>query len=364
MRSAPYFLLFALFAVGCADESSDPGAKHPTDQAPAPSGDVGRVAAPAATPPAQPPSRLFVIGGDDGANAQTDVWSAELLDDGTLKEFRAEGALPSARTRHAVVLSGQSILVLGGDDDTSQTGVRILATPEALGNGIVSWQDQGALQRATSSFATASNGIDVMVIGGQEHTADTRLLEQASMVTLDRGAVRGSHEIAPLPSARSRFAAARLGSYVYAVGGETSSGPLGEVLFGHVRDDNGWITRWDAAAPLSSPRVDHAVVASGDHVFSIAGYTGNAIIDEVSVAYVSDQGQLHGWDTVSKLPSPRYAHCATTSGAHIYVVGGLSDQSPLDEVLETTANANGTLEPWRIVGHIPAGRAHAGCVVR
>jgi len=288
-------------------------------------------------------------------NATTDVWSAEVAFDGSLKEFRAEESLPAARTQHGVIVSGGALVVLGGGD-----AQMFVSTPTS-GNHAANWRAQGKLEHPAASAAIASNGEDVLFLGGQIASG---ILDESSMLTIDKGIMRQARSAEPLPSARTRFAAVRLGSMVFTVGGETGAGPIADVLFGQVRSDDGTLGRWQSVTPLSRPRVDHAVVAAGDSLFVLGGYTGADIVDEVVSGKISDQGSLHGWNTTTKLPSPRYAHCATTSGAHIYVVGGLNADSPMDEVLETTANQNGTLNEWRIVGHLPAGRAHVGCAVR
>ncbi len=367
MRSANLVLILAVFAAGCGDEASSATLPLPTgNAAPAPSGVTTMSPPPAAQAPAPPEAaaRLFVLGGDDGTTATASVVSAEIRDDGTIAEFRAEQDLPTARTNHSVVLSSHTLVVLGGEDDKGHADNRIFVSAEAQDNLAQNWRAEGLLQRPTSAAAVASNGADVMVLGGQLRDETTTFLDAASKLYLDSGIERAMTSIGPLPSPRSRFGAVRVSNYVFAVGGQTAAGPVGDVLLGYARIDDGTIDHWHAVLPLAHPLVDHALVASGDSILAIGGDTGSGTTDEVLTSHVTDDGTLLGWNATAKLPTPRYATCAATSGFHVYVVGGLGAGAALDEVLETTAHQDGTLEPWRVVGHLPAGRAHAGCVVR
>ncbi|HEY8076598.1 MAG TPA: hypothetical protein VIF62_20880 [Labilithrix sp.] len=357
----------SLFAAGCGDEGSVAGPKANGQAPETPSSGEASATGPAAAPaaaPAQAPSRLFVVGGDEGFGATKSVMSAELEADGSLGELRAEADLPAARAYGSAVLSNHSLVVIGGEDETGRADERIFASAPTEDNLAQNWRDVGVLDHPASSAAIASNGVDVMVLGGELTGETTRLLDGATKLFLDSGVERSVTRVAPLPSARARFGAVRVGGNVFAVGGETDAGPVSDVLFGRIAADKGTVESWATTHPFAHPVVDHALVASGDSLYAIGGSTGDAIEDEVRFAHVFDAGYLSEWFATSRLPSPRYAHCAAVSGSHIFVVGGMSADRPIDEILETTAHLDGSVEPWRVVGHLPAGRAHMGCVVR
>lgn len=255
-------------------------------------------------------ARLYVAGGESADGVlHADVWSAAILADGSLGPWQAEASLPEARSGHALVRAG-----------------------------------------------VTTNGTSLLVLGG-EGTAGIR--RDGFVASLSAGIPGAFAETMPIPGARARFGAAYVGPFVFAVGGEGESGATADVFVGR-SGDAGAVARWDVATSLPKAVSEHAVVASGDHLFVLGG-EGAA---DVHVSRIGDDGSLGAWRAAASLPSARGGHCVVTSGATIFAIGGTDAGGGVAEVLVTTLKLDGSIAPWRTVAKLPDGRARLGCAVR
>ena len=57
---------------------------------------------------------LYAIGGSDGSNVSAQVYRARINADSSLGEWQSLGALPEPCERHAAVIYGGRLVVLGG----------------------------------------------------------------------------------------------------------------------------------------------------------------------------------------------------------------------------------------------------------
>jgi N-acetylneuraminic acid mutarotase len=344
---------------GCAFDGDPQGPKpgsHRTDPTPDP---APITQAPEA--PAEPAPRLYIAGGDNAGRAEDTVWSADISADGSLSEWRDEMKLPAARTGHALVVTSTSLLVVGGHESSARAQREVFGAP-LESTHVGAWHQIANLDLATASAAVTSNGSTLYVLGGEAENTTASYIQSGLYAPLSGGVPSTFADMAKLPSARARFAAANVGPYVFAVGGETETGKTTDVLVGRV-SEKGTVHQWDAGASLPGARVDHALAASGDHLFVVGGESDAGKLDEVLVSAIRDDGTSREWRVTSRLPRGRSAHCVAVSGSYVYVIGGVSDE-PLAEVLVAMANADGTMSDWKKVTTLPAPRAHAGCAVR
>jgi N-acetylneuraminic acid mutarotase len=136
--------------------------------------------------------------------------------------------------------------------------------------------------------------------------------------------------LSPATLERTEVAAARVGRFIYVMGGfEKSSGGTVAITERYdIRND-----RWRRVADMPAGLNHAAAVAYRGDVYVVGGYRGRASLDdEVSTLYRYDPGR-NRWTRLPSAPTRRGALAAGVVGHRLYAVGGA-----------TAGRALGTLE--------------------
>jgi Kelch motif len=162
------------------------------------------------------------------------------------------------------------------------------------------------------------------------------------------------------------------------IGGHADIGMVGEILIDGVRptqDDvaqsDGVTEMWwylpDSDSYEPGPDLPHAfdhvsLVAVGESVYSIGGYTGDIGSSRADVWLLESGGT--GWQRMADLPIPRGAMAAATDGKRIYCAGGRTDAEGTPSSQEVFAYDPLT-DTWETLSTLlPTGRDHvAGAIV-
>lgn len=67
--------------------------------------------------------RLYVLGGEQRGTLASGVYSARILDDGTLGPWRSEAPLPMARSYHVALVADSRMFIVGGRSDRLSSGI-------------------------------------------------------------------------------------------------------------------------------------------------------------------------------------------------------------------------------------------------
>lgn len=147
--------------------------------------------------------------------------------------------------------------------------------------------------------------------------------------------------LAPLPLARSRLAAVAVANLLYAIGGESPEGVVGNV---HVYDPetNGWLPR----QPLPEP-VSNIQAAAIDGLIYVPG--GTLATGEVSRSLAVYDPVNDMWTTHSSLPGPRAGYGLAVYAGSLYLFGGWDGAEYVDTVWAYDPDA----DAWRELAPLP-----------
>ncbi len=126
--------------------------------------------------------------------------------------------------------------------------------------------------------------------------------------------------LAGMNLARQEVGAARIGDFVYVVGGLVAN-PLGATATVEVYDIAN--DRWDFAASMPIALDHMAVAAAGGLLYVMGGFSGDFV--PRAGAHVYDPA-LNQWSPVSSLPEARGGCWAVGHGGRIYLFGGMGPQ--------------------------------------
>ncbi|MEZ4709667.1 MAG: kelch repeat-containing protein [Caldilineaceae bacterium] len=192
------------------------------------------------------------------------------------------------------------------------------------------------------------------------------LLTDASSATLGRTLVEMIPRwdaLAPMLTPRSRQATVLLGNAIYVIGGESTEGKL----LTDVERYQITLDLWQTIPPLPRPLSNTSAVGLNQHIYLAGGsYMDGAtdtrqLSDQLLVYSATDQT----WRVVGNLPYPLVGAALTSNADSIYLVGGWDGENAHDEIWRYTpapANAAASIA-WELVGRIPVARPFLGATV-
>lgn len=158
------------------------------------------------------------------------------------------------------------------------------------------------------------------------------LLALAAVLLLPRDGGAREDRWSVLPAAaleRTEVAAARVGHFVYVVGGfERASARTSAALERYDIRRGRWRRLRDMPVPVNHPT---AVTYRGD-VYVHGGYGGElGLADPIGVLQRYDP-ERNRWRRLASSPTPRAAHAAAVLGGKLYVAGGANDTGSLSSL--------------------------------
>ena len=212
--------------------------------------------------------------------------------------------MPSAKARFAAAMSGQWLIVAGGDTEQGTT-----ASTEIYDTTANMWHSGAAKPQAVSNVSAVAIDGKVFVPGGL--VADGRLTDALEIYDVAKDAWR---EGPRLPVALCAYALASDGQRIYLAGGWDGRSYSDRVF---VLDSSG--EAWEPLQKLPSPRGHSAAVVNGGRLYIIGGFNGKEVLNRVDVL---ELGAADKWEPGPALIAARAGLGAVEIGGSIYVLGG------------------------------------------
>jgi hypothetical protein len=335
-----------LASVGCS-LGVDPGEYSAASRAPGSAGEFlligGQRAASVDLDPRPTTDVLRVVLDARGAPAAV---TAEL-------SLPANGAFAAARVKDA---SGDRVLVIGestGNDRTSYVAAAPSRTAE-LGPWTFSARPDPPRWNAALLLSPPS----ILQLGGgeQEHGVPGAAVVASDLTIDPPGASTWRDAGTSLGTPRWGPAVARVGPFVYAVGGtlEPESNPKGvsAVEVARVDDATGRPGAFAATTALPETRASTTLAGGAGRLFAIGGTaTGltNEVLDVILSAPIdAATGALGAWSQAGRLAAPVSEPAAIVVAGRLFVVGGYvaGARRASDRVASARISADGTLDAW------------------
>ena len=297
---------------------------------------------------------VYTLGGfDENYSLSSDVLVAPVNGDGSMGSWSSTTALPSGRYAFSAVAYNGFLYVIGGDDGGSALS-DVLVAPINADGSVGSWSSTTELPFGRDALSVfAYNGF-IYAIGGYNGYEGPGLLSDVVVAPINAdGSVGSWSSTTSLPVERYLLSVVAYNGFVYVIGGDDTSGPLSDVLVAQI-NANGAIGSWSSTTALPSGRVYHSVVVFDGFVYILGGmdatYTAPS---DVLTALIDADGSLGTWSPTSALPSGRFYCSAVAYGGFVYAIGGRSGSSIVGDVLFAAVDAdagNGNQAPERLRG--------------
>jgi len=148
------------------------------------------------------------------------------------------------------------------------------------------------------------------------------------------------------PSARYGHTSVAYNGYLYVIGGGANgSGLMNDVEVAHINSD-GTIGTWSATTSFPTARSGHTSVAYNGYLYVIGGATGSGPRNDVEVAPIKSDGTIGTWSATTSFTTAREGHTSAAYNGYLYVIGGKSESTDLNDVQFAPINADGTVGAW------------------
>ncbi|NLT43220.1 MAG: hypothetical protein GXX93_11145 [Anaerolineae bacterium] len=153
-------------------------------------------------------------------------------------------------------------------------------------------------------------------------------------------------EVAQMPTARHRFAAAYLDAHIIVAGGDTAQG-----ITGSVEIYDALTNTWRLGADKPTPVSNVAAAAVDGRVYVPGGLTADG--DVIAAVEVYDPAS-GSWSNGPALPVPLCAYALATDGESLYLAGGWDGRQNRSAVYALDRGA----ESWRLLTALPRALLH------
>jgi len=252
--------------------------------------------------------------------------------------WQALPPLPTERSRHAVVLVGQQLLVFGGETN----GGRLLRSVHGYDLAVNRWQELASLPVAVSNLSAAAEGTSVYLAGGTLAQAD------------GAAGVAGT------------------------VGTQTDSAQLADTLWRYdVEGDE-----WSEAGKLPLPLAGAVLVAGRGSLYLVGGWDGEAMRDEIwrlvidPEAAVAAAAEAAATQAAAGNVLPDSPLTVVPQAATLTAVGATPPQGTREKATASGSATPATKSPaeaqsaeffpaerWEVVARLPVPRAFPGAVL-
>ena len=296
---------------------------------------------------------LYLIGGRWASGYLNDVRYAPINGDGTIGAWIVTTSFTSGRSGHTSVIYNGYLYVIGGWNNSAFNDVQY--APINANGTVGTWT-------ATTSFATARHGHTsvinngyLYVIGGNSGSGYLSDVQYAPINA--NGTVGTWATTTSLPGIRSYHTSVAYSGYLYVIGGYNGTN-LNDVRYA-VMNANGTIGSWTATTSFPTGRSYHTSVINNGYLYVIGGWDGTSYINDVQYALINANGTVGTWIATVSFPTARDGHASLVNNGYLYVIGGESSTSYLNDVQFAPINAKGTvgtLGAWSATTSFPTAR--------
>ena len=212
-----------------------------------------------------------------------------------------------------------------------------------------------------------------LLVGLATTSVQSHQQEQQGHIKLSAPTFQSWETIGNFETARKFHGSTLINNKMYIFGGDffNASATLffSDVQFLSLNVDDGTIipNSLSFAQSFSIGRSGLGVASYNNYVYLVGGFTGTALLDDVQIGHVEENGQILSWQTSPfRLNAARSNHrlevVQTASGTtYLVAIGGLSQTSsdviPVDQIEVAEIYANASISSWHTCDyHLKGGR--------
>jgi hypothetical protein len=306
---------------------------------------------------------LYVTGGNDsGGGYRADARWALLNTNGTVGAWTTTSPFTTARSQHATVAANGYLYVIAGRDASANPFSDVQYAPIRADGTLGTWASAGANFSPSGRFglaAAASKGY-LYVLGGAG-SGGTTFAEVFYAPFNANGTVGTWVAGTPLPTARYGLDAAVYNGYLYITGGHDSGGDLDTANYVPLNASTGALgTTWSTDVHFTTGRFYHRNVIHNGVLYVIGGRSGTTRLNDVQYAALSSGGTIGTFATTTALNQGRSTPGVAAYGGYLYVFGGNAGTSYVGDTQVGPIASDGSIGQWNLTRTFATPRAGVG----
>lgn len=215
--------------------------------------------------------------------------------------------------------------------------------PNAPRENVQYWKAFAPMPTARYGLAAVAYDGFIYAVGGQTISGPTGAIERFDPVQ------NSWKQLAAKPTPVYEIHAAVVGGKIYVPGGKMSSDQVTDSL--EIYDPQ--VDQWENGAPLPTKLSGYALATFEGFLYLFGGWDGEKFL---SKAYKYDP-KMDKWIEISSLPKPRGYSGAAVVGNKIFIIGGFDGKQSIKENLVYSPNLDdGDANPWGEITSLPVGR--------
>lgn len=208
--------------------------------------------------------KIYTFGGFNDYNTTTHNTTHEY--DPSTDSWTEKSPMPTSRGEHMAVTINSKIYVIGGSSTTNDD----LGVNEVYDPATDSWEQLSPMPTKRNSFGLTTIGEKIYVVAGRQFNTVGSNLEQATISAFEVYSTEtDTWETLPnLPALSGGIAAAALGNYVYAIGGEIISSGTGLDICYRFNFAN---NEWEEIKKMLKPRHGTNGITYNNKIYILGG---------------------------------------------------------------------------------------------
>ena len=282
---------------------------------------------------------MYISGGSNGTPL-SDVQYAPINADGTLGSWTAATGLPATRYGHEMVVNNGFIYVLGGYS-AGYLSSTIYAPINSNGT-LGAWLTTTAMTSNHYWFGSAVSNGYVYAVGGNDGSVFSTKVEYAPFNA--DGTIGAWTAGASIATGREGGSAVAYNGYLYAISGRTGTNTIiADVQYAPIGAGRAGAFTQQASA-FTTARYGHTSVAYNGFVYIIGGKSSSSSLNDIQYCQLNANGSV-GSCTVqaAAFTTARYIHSSIVHNGYLYIIGGYSGASALNDIQYCPLNANGSV---------------------
>jgi len=248
--------------------------------------------------------------------------------------------MPMPRYRHKSVEVNGKIYVIGGYN------IGVTKRVQAYDPATDTWIDKASMPVEMSNFSICAIDEKIYVIKGSTNAI-------CDLYEYDTLADTWTKK-ADLPTTRRDHEACSLDEKIYVIGGSSDAGVLKTVEIYDPKTD-----RWTKGKDMLSSKTQIAVESANGKIYAMGGLDGNLLLSGIVEEFDPNTGL---WRERVSIPRPRYNLATCVLEDRIYVIGGMVQGKKDWENVGTVEEYNPSQNRWSLKATMPTPRSkHSAC---
>lgn len=281
-------------------------------------------------------SRIYLLGGYIGGSYVTTTYTAPLNSDGTIGTWTTGTALSSALCLSNPIIVKNKIYLIGGYLSSAYTGTTLVASFSGGYNDYSPYYEDKSLNYMTPG-------------SGRPWQRQYEFNETQS------GNISGWSTSSNLPISVHASQAIVTKNRVYLMGGENSSGNNISTVYTAPINSDGTLGTWATTTSLPDVVSRSQAIITKNRVYLLGGYRNSTCISSVYTAPINADGTLGTWSTVTSLPGALGYSQAIVTKNRVYLCGGSVDATnAVSTVYTAPIGTDGTIGTWTTGPSLPS----------